>query len=134
MNPADMFDKASILQIKMQRLGVDLSEDLARCIMLTKHFHQAPAFIEELRRLNEMGWETNDQLFQALQEPYPSTFGEALRLIVYAKLSHAINQARITLKNDINRQLGCAEQEIKSWQPEPKNGSNIRASEKPANA
>ena len=129
MNPADELDKASILQIKMQKLGVDLSADLAKCLLLTKHIANANRYIEELRSLNEIGWTSNDQLFDAMAEPYPSTFGDALRFLAYSKISHVVNQARIALKNHINRELGYSEQEVKSWQLEANDGSGIRTGE-----
>jgi hypothetical protein len=126
MSPADLLDKASILQIKMQRLGADLSAELQKCVALTKHIPNAQKYMEELRRLNEIGWDSNDVMFKELEAPYPNTLGDALRLIAYAKISHAVNQARITLKNEINRTLGCNEQEVKSWQVGANDGSDIR--------
>lgn len=115
MSPGDLIDKASILKIKMRKLGIDLSLQVEHCVGQLSGFNYHP-YLEELEMLNERGWEANEHLFKALDQPDPASFGEAIEIIGFVRKAHEVNMARITLKNGINELFGNPEREIKSWQ------------------
>jgi hypothetical protein len=106
MSPAEIFDKASILKVKIKRLpnGHKLVGQFAECLAEFKDLDQEKVwhYLHELYRANDQQFVLNDALFAELEKPAINT-GHVTGLIAKA---HAFNKIRIQLKNEIAAEFG----------------------------
>lgn len=114
MTPADLIDRVSILKIKMEKLGVDLSAEMRECHerldgLVYEHF------IDELEKLNRIGWDGNQVIVDAVRREDPISLEDHRTLWRQIKRAHLANMERHRLKNEINRHFGHNSKEIKSW-------------------
>lgn len=114
MSPGEALDKASILRIKMRKLNVDLSGEIAACLRVVNG-RDVSEHMRLLDEVNEIGWTANEVLFQAYDKPLPVSFQEAMRLLNVWRTAHWANMRRVRIKNAINKEFGHHEKEVKSW-------------------
>ena len=106
MSLAEIFDKASILKVKIKRLpnGHKLVGQFAECLAEFKDLDQGRAwhYLHELYRANLEQFDANEELFFELDQPEIST-GRVTQLIAKA---HDFNKVRVRLKNEIAAEFG----------------------------
>lgn len=115
MSPAEVFDKASILKVKINRLPNghrlvgQFSECLAELVQLDpeRSWH----YLHALYRANLEQFDANEALFFELDRPERDT-GRITELIAKA---HGFNKERVRLKNEITAEFGDGHREEKSF-------------------
>lgn len=116
---AELFDKISILQIKLD-LVTDPTRRAHAQVELDKlmdivHTHQLEAFLTqdlygELRQVNQQLWDVCEQRRQCEQE---GRFDE--NFVEQSRLEYKTNDRRASIKQKINQQFDSAIVEVKSY-------------------
>jgi len=114
----ELLDKITILQIKQERIAdaakrVNVTTELeALSAIAGAAMRQAAALLAELKQVNEALWEIEDHIRDKERD---GAFDA--RFIELARAVYVTNDRRAGLKRDINRQLGSALVEEKSYRP-----------------
>lgn len=122
MSVAEILDKASILQVKMEKLpnGSKLMPQFEECVAALAHLDQEKVerFLVELFSANRMQWDANEALFGYLDKtPFTEamTVSDALSAIKAIRVAHSHNKRRIDIKNRITLEFGQGHREEKSF-------------------
>ncbi|MEO1020735.1 MAG: DUF6165 family protein [Pseudomonadota bacterium] len=119
ISPGELFDKLTILEIKLNKL-TDMAQlahverewallDIARARSI-KPIAGLDALVAELRSVNEQLWQTEDDIRRCERE---GRFDAAF--IALARSVYRTNDRRAEVKREINRLLGAAFSEQKSY-------------------
>jgi len=114
----ELLDKITILQIKQERIAdaakrANVTAELdALSAIAGAAMAQAAALLAELKQVNEALWEIEDHIRDKERD---GAFDA--RFIELARAVYVTNDRRAGLKRDINRQLGSALVEEKSYRP-----------------
>ena len=118
----ELLDKITILQIKQERLTDDTkranvtTELTALSAVAGAAMLEVAALLADLKKVNEALWEIEDQIRdKERDQAFDATF------IQLARAVYVTNDRRADLKREINRQLGSALVEEKSYSPYAQN-------------
>ena len=114
----ELLDKITILQIKQERLADDAqranvtAELTALAAVAGARINEAAALLAELKTVNEALWEIEDRIRDKERaQAFDAEF------IALARAVYVTNDRRAGLKRDMNRLLGSALVEEKSYSP-----------------
>ena len=114
----ELLDKITILQIKQERIDdaakrANVEAELeALCAVAGAAMKEAASLLAELKKVNEALWEIEDRIRDKERgKAFDAEFIELARAV------YVTNDRRAELKRDINRQLGSALMEEKSYKP-----------------
>ena len=115
LSPADLIDRISILRVKMRHLHVDLSAEVEQCVNELNGLDYS-GYLSQLEELNEIGWEGNQVVIDAVNGQEPGSPAELRHVWRHIKIAHLANMKRNRLKNEINEAFNYQSKELKSWQ------------------
>jgi len=137
ISPGELLDKIAVLQVKMKKLGPRktcvVMKELDALNEIIENTYGSPSMtigrlIDELREINEQGWEINEQIYSEFSDPVyasdewrlnpndPESVSKAELSVRNFRKSQAINRQRILLKNKVNRILGSNWFEFRSFE------------------
>lgn len=136
LSPGELVDKITILEVKMEKLPnqktifvrkeLDILLETLFSITngITSEFKEK---MDELKRLNRLGWDLNEHIYRQFDDPQFGTFSwkldtndvkmvsDAINVVQNIRASQQANRDRIVVKNQINQLLSSAWFEKKSF-------------------